>query len=260
MEKREKFVMTYPVLIHNLFLGYLSLAMLVGIIHHVFIINPSPVMDWSVIFNFGSISNKNPNPQNIVDGLLCDPQKRLANGNHIFWFYVFLYSKFYELIDTVIIVLKKRPIIFLHVYHHCITIILTYCMLENEVGCQWLNIVANVSVHIPMYFYYAISSLGYSAWWKKYITSMQIVQFVVDLSANSIGFFYHWQTNWTRCSGSPQAWVFGQAVLLSFLILFIAFYKQTYKSENLEKTSKLSPESNSIPKQKQAPNGKPKTQ
>jgi len=216
MKDRKKFELNSIVPIHNFFLSALSLIMMLGM--------AIPLTQLLI----ETISSQSPTKLPLTELYLCDPEARLARGPQAFWFYIFFLSKYYEFFDTVIIVLKKRPVIFLHVYHHCITVLLVFVMLENEVAVQWLASTANCSVHIPMYYYYAMSSLGKNVWWKKYITKMQIFQFVVDISANCIGFYYHLIGGKT-CSGALPAWVFGQAVLISFLILFLFFYRSTYK-------------------------------
>jgi len=162
-------------------------------------------------------------------------QKELTHGRVILWFYIFFLSKYYELFDTVIIVLKKRPLIFLHVYHHCITIVLVYVMLDYMVGVQWLCITANAFVHIPMYVYYALSSMGIEVWFKKYITKLQITQFVIGLLGISTGIVF--QLGGRECSGTIPSWSFGFAVMASFLYLFAAFYKSTYRSRAAAKAA-----------------------
>jgi len=214
MKNRKKLELNLIVPLHNAFLCALSFAMLVGVTSELLKIFQGNTTDDSMTL------------------FLCDPNKKLVRGKHIFWFYIFFLSKFYELLDTVIIVLKKRPIIFLHVYHHCITVVLTFVMLDYEVAVQWIAIIANVAVHVPMYYYYAMSSLGYNVWWKKYITMLQITQFIIDIGSNTIGFMYHYSGY--KCSGPLFAWYFGQSILLSFLILFLAFYKSTYKKPSKE--------------------------
>jgi len=207
MEDKKRYELTMVVALHNFFLSALSLTMLLGMLFEVLKI----------------IVTNNASPET----MLCDPHRKLAVGPQVGWFYIFFLSKFYELVDTVIICLKKRPIIFLHVYHHCITLALVYVMMSNEVAVQWISMTANCLVHIPMYYYYGLSALGYDVWWKKYITKLQIAQFIVTISANTIGFVYHFKGY--DCSGSVQSWLFGQAILLSFLVLFILFYKSTYR-------------------------------
>jgi fatty acid elongase 3 len=157
--------------------------------------------------------------------MFCDPDKKLAEGEWIGWFYIFYLSKIYEFLDTVIIVVKKNPITFLHVYHHCITLVLTWVMLKEEVGVQYIAITMNLMVHVVMYFYYSLTALGHRVWWKKYITMVQITQFVVDIVGNGLGMaVYYYRGGNGTCAGSMLAWWFGQFVLASFLVLFIHLY------------------------------------
>jgi len=206
MEDKKRFEMKTLAVFHNFFLSGLSFVMLTGMLYEIIVEFIAADYD--------------------IKCLLCDPDRRLASGRQIGWFYIFYLSKFYEFLDTFIICLKKNEIIFLHVYHHCITVVLVFVMLTNEVAVQWIAMTANCLVHVPMYYYYGMSTLGYTIWWKKYITRIQIFQFVADLSANTVGFVYHYSGY--DCSGPLEAWYFGQGVLLSFLVLFIAFYKRRY--------------------------------
>jgi len=218
MEDRKRYELSLVVTVHNFFLSALSLTMLVGLLYNV--------------------ANIYLTTSNATECLLCDPKGELAIGPQVGWFYIFFLSKYYELLDTVIICLKKRPIIFLHVYHHCITVVLVYVMISNAVAVNWIATAANCLVHIPMYYYYGMSALGYDIWWKKYITKLQITQFVVDLSANSVGFYFYYSGY--NCSGVIESWIFGQAVLVSFLILFILFYKSTYRKTGSRAVEKKS--------------------
>lgn len=34
---------------------------------------------------------------------------------------------------------------------------------------------------IEQYYYYFMTAAGYKIWWKKYLTTLQITQFVIDL-------------------------------------------------------------------------------
>eukprot|EP01119_Soliformovum_irregulare_P004264 TRINITY_DN15259_c0_g1_i1.p1 TRINITY_DN15259_c0_g1~~TRINITY_DN15259_c0_g1_i1.p1 ORF type:complete len:278 (-),score=63.14 TRINITY_DN15259_c0_g1_i1:43-876(-) len=208
MTDRKRYELKGVVAVHNFFLSALSLAMALGLGYEGF-----------------RTFNGNSSP---LDQIACDPEEKLTHGRVITWFYIFFLSKYYELLDTVIIVLKKRPLIFLHVYHHCITIVLVYVMLYNMVGVQWLCITANAFVHIPMYTYYALTSLGYEVWFKKYITKLQITQFVIGVAGITYGIVV--QLTGRKCSGNVPAWFFGLAVMGSFLYLFAAFYKSTYKT------------------------------
>lgn len=48
-----------------------------------------------------------------------------------FWMWAFVMSKFWELGDTIFIVLRKRPLVFLQWYHHLVTMSATWILGKN---------------------------------------------------------------------------------------------------------------------------------
>jgi GNS1/SUR4 family len=160
-------------------------------------------------------------------------------------------TKYVELLDTFFLVLKKKPlsmlykivrqnrltdIAFLHTYHHGATAALCYSQLIGLTAVSWVPITLNLMVHVVMYWYYFQSARGVRIWWKKYITMLQILQFVIDLGfvyfASYTYFtstYFLWMPNAGRCAGEEFAAFAGMGILSSYLLLFISFYLATYK-------------------------------
>ena len=96
---------------------------------------------------------------------------------------------------------------------------------------QWITLELNTLVHVFMYYYYLVQSLGQDVWWKKYVTTMQIVQFVLDVIV--IGQWFLWKYLYGyNCSGSLPGISFAMAILLYFLFLFSQFFIKTYRKGN----------------------------
>ncbi|TGZ51829.1 Elongation of very long chain fatty acids protein [Temnothorax longispinosus] len=145
------------------------------------------------------------------------------------WWYFF--SKIIELLDTVFFVLRKKQnqITFLHVYHHTITAVFSWCYLKFLPGEQGVIIgFLNSLVHVIMYSYYFIAALGPKykkyLWWKKYMTWIQLVQFALML-------VYLVLTLILDCRTPKALTYFFTIVVIIFMYLFSDFYRQAYKKK-----------------------------
>ncbi|XP_026751278.1 elongation of very long chain fatty acids protein 7-like [Galleria mellonella] len=145
------------------------------------------------------------------------------------WWYFF--AKFTELLDTVFFVLRKKEkqITFLHVYHHVIMALYSWSYLKfAAAGDGAILALLNSIVHVVMYTYYLLSGLGPRfqkyLWWKKYVTKLQLTQFILML------LYCVWTHFSPRCQYAAPFTYFISANVTIFLVLFLNFYAKSYKN------------------------------
>jgi len=124
----------------------------------------------------------------------CDnPAETYGSGSTGLWIQLFILSKFPELLDTFFIVVHKKPLIFLHWYHH-ITVLL-YCwhsyVTTSPSGIFF--VVMNYSVHAVMYGYYFLMAVKMRPKWFNpiVVTFMQLSQMFVGMGVTVIAYYYY---------------------------------------------------------------------
>lgn len=105
-------------------------------------------------------------------------------------------SKLFELTDTVYMVLrhKRRQISFLHVWHHSSVLLLADFGYHRTNYPALVPLVSlNCAVHVIMYGYYALTAVYplRDFAWKKRITQMQMLQFVIAIFHHIPGYLYY---------------------------------------------------------------------
>jgi len=163
-------------------------------------------------------------------GSYCNSLDYYTDPSTGFWGWMFVMSKAPELGDTLFLVLRKRPVIFMHWYHHALTFLyaqITYS--EMQAWCRW-SLALNLFVHTVMYFYFAVRALHVQTprWVAKFITTIQIVQFVISCSI-----FSHlvWIKTFDTVPGCAASWnvlSLGGLMYLSYLYLFAQFFYNAY--------------------------------
>ncbi|XP_057668511.1 elongation of very long chain fatty acids protein AAEL008004-like isoform X1 [Diorhabda carinulata] len=155
---------------------------------------------------------------------------------HASWWYFF--SKFTEFLDTIFFVMRKKNdhVSTLHVIHHGIMPMSVWFGVKYTPGghSTFFGFI-NTFVHIIMYTYYMLSAMGPHMqkylWWKRYLTTFQMVQFVAIM-------IHAFQLLFIDCN-YPRAfvwWIGMHAVM--FFFLFKEFYNQTYIKRRLSEEKK----------------------
>jgi len=143
-----------------------------------------------------------------------------------YWSYLFYLSKYWEFIDTWIVIARGRRPIFLQEYHHIGAVIGMWAITITKSSAGYLFIVQNSFIHTVMYTYYAFSVIGYKFPLKNWITILQMIQFI-----NGIGLCMIQLCLYSSCLSIAD--VICQIYLLGYVIylfyLFMQFYQRTYK-------------------------------
>lgn len=147
-----------------------------------------------------------------------------------YWVYVFALSKIPEYVDTVFLVLRKRPIIFLHVYHHASVVILSWFeYASGSASARWFYTM-NYAVHSLMYAYYALKVMPnfvrIPKWVSMLVTTLQTLQMIMGTYVVAHG--YYTKLTGGRCDISMPISLYALVTYTSYLILFSRFFYQAY--------------------------------
>lgn len=230
--------------------GYHFIRMVADVGLHAFLCPPTlddASVQWSVLtwLTGGAFSHH-----------LSDLPPPLSGPLH-YWCYVFYISKYYELVDTLLLMLRRKRIIFLHAVHHAFIPLVMVLLFDGRVSVSLVGLTClNSLVHVVMYAYFLLSALHLqpTIGWKRQITRLQIVQF----SMGVVGGTYYWLLYFQRprlvwdprsqptglsalvaslprleyvegCrGGEPRVVLVGYVMNCLLLALFLRFYRDEY--------------------------------
>ncbi|KAJ8406380.1 hypothetical protein AAFF_G00306110 [Aldrovandia affinis] len=163
--------------------------------------------------------------------------------------WLFYFSKYIELMDTMFFVLRKKhsQITFLHIFHHAFMPWTWWwgITLTPVGGMGSFHALVNAVVHIIMYFYYGLAAAGPRfqkfLWWKKYMTAIQLSQFVL-VSLHISQYYFMEKCDFQVPLFIHLIWIYGTFFFLLFSNFWIKAYvkgqrlpKQTEEKEEKEK-------------------------
>ena len=125
---------------------------------------------------------------------LCDdPAALYGSGSTGLWVQLFILSKFPELIDTFFIVIHKKPLIFLHWYHHITVLLYCWHSYVTTSPSGLFFVVMNYSVHAVMYGYYFLMAVKMRPKWfnPMVVTFMQLSQMFIGVGVTIVAFYYY---------------------------------------------------------------------
>lgn len=187
---------------HNIFMSLLSFAMMVGLTIGMY--QTSKLDSWY--------------------GLFCGS---FQNNLWAYWsVQVFLYSKYWEWIDTLFLRLSGRDISWLQYTHHMSTAILVYANSYDVLAPYTsVSMFLNCFVHFPMYWYFAYPR-GFLRPYRQIITQIQIVQHIICVTGSIWNLFYR--------SYCPQPLI-GNVMATSLYVMYLGYFLQFYIRSYLRK-------------------------
>ncbi|XP_054155280.1 elongation of very long chain fatty acids protein AAEL008004-like [Oppia nitens] len=206
MEKRKPFNLRWILLIYNAGMSFGNLFAFITCLEY---------MDYGrVIFDVDYPTDKSSNEESRVMIILG---------------FCYLISKLLDWFDSIFFCLRKKDshLTLLHMYHHMVVPLFGWLIIKIAPFIPGLRLFSlmNSFIHFLMYGYYFLSAFGPRVkrylWWKRYITQMQLAQFIILGIYGFIFLFFQ--------RGYPVFWLyvaFPQPIF--FFYMFYDFYVRTY--------------------------------
>lgn len=213
MSNRKEFHLKPVMQVYNLFM----------IITNAYIVEEIAVTSW--------------NKRWICEPASFDPTPDAIRHGTAIWIYYL--TKVIEYSDTLFFILRKKftHVTFLHVYHHMsMSIYLWNIATFFPTANVWVPVFFNAIVHVIMYTYYFLASLGpqYTKylWWKKHLTKLQIFQFLLIMVATA----FSYADGCNRDYDALHYFIF--CYMITFLFLFGQFYLSRYIRKHMHSAVK----------------------
>lgn len=160
----------------------------------------------------------------------ADPTLWVMDGPAGLWLTLFIFSKVPELIDTAFLVVRKKPVIFLHWYHHFTVMLYCWHALHTTAAPGIWFAAMNFFVHSVMYGYYFATNVGLFKYVRPIapvITTLQIAQMV---GGTAIMLKCAWESSsaGAGCSIEQSNLAMGLGMYLSYFALFAVFFIGKY--------------------------------
>ncbi|XP_074602548.1 putative fatty acid elongase 4 [Brevipalpus obovatus] len=182
-------------------------------------------------YQFGIYQTARIRERGVLGGLFFHPKNR---ADQDIWLDLFAWSKIIELVDTLFIVLRKRPLISLHWSHHFLTVIYAFFAARETylVASSFINSL----IHTVMYTYYGLRALGYKVprQLAMALTTAQIVQMIIGMILAMKAIHYRYM----GCLESSSYLIDIYAILMFafYTIMFGKYFFSTYINSSVRRS------------------------
>jgi len=179
----------------------------------------------------------------VRDNFCKDPSITCGSGSTGLWVQLFIVSKFPELFDTFFIVIHKKPLIFLHWYHHVTVLLYCWHAYVNKSPYGLFFVTMNYGVHAIMYGYYFLMAIKMKPKWLNamFITGAQISQMVVGVIVTVFAFYFYQTENddSNPCFIQKENNIAAFIMYGSYLFLFMQFFTLRYQPRSRKPIKKI---------------------
>lgn len=171
----------------------------------------------------------------IRDNLCINPEEYYGGSAYV-WVILFVVSKFVELFDTFFIVVHKKPLIFLHWYHHISVLLFCWVAFQEKTPSTLFFGPMNACVHSVMYGYYFLMAIKMKPKWFNaiWITVFQLAQMIIGTSLSILSVYYYMTDD--DCANKKGSLIASFFMYGSYLYLFAAFFYERYFKGNKNAT------------------------
>lgn len=129
--------------------------------------------------------------------------------------------------DTVFIILRKRPLIFVHWYHHSTVLVFSSFGFKYKIAAGGWFMTMNFGVHAIMYTYYTLKAAKVKSprWFPRLITSLQILQMFLGLTVVILAYIWRQEQG---CQTTMEQFFWSIMLYVTYFILFTNFFYKTY--------------------------------
>ncbi|GKZ01156.1 hypothetical protein MPSEU_001067000 [Mayamaea pseudoterrestris] len=162
--------------------------------------------------------------------IYCDRDGLLWRSGFGAWSILFYLSKYWEFVDTWILVLKGKGANFLQVYHHSGIVFVMHGAVASQSSWLLIVVLLNAAIHTLMYTYFCIKTIAPKLEIKaaKYLTMAQIGQFLLGM-ASTYGVLF--MGNSCGSISSRFSLTCLHVYGIGLIALFVSFAKRKYKQQ-----------------------------
>lgn len=166
-----------------------------------------------------------------MEWMVCFPLGTRSTGRVFFWSYVFYLSKYHELLDTFITVLRKERLTFLHVASRVGAVFSCFFCLEFSQSLQILGILTNTVMYLVVYGDFFVKGKRFPPLCTQVARNCKLVEFLLNFVGNVVVGILHLRKD--GCNGIAGC-VLSTGFNLFLFCLFIVYEKNLQQLKEKE--------------------------